>query len=102
MAAWAPKSNHSTRTAARAVARSASRSATGDRMRGTVETTSEHLMVGQVLIAVPGRRVAGLHATRVLKKREGRLPCGGRTLQPVLRCPVIALAGRGGRPVAMR
>ena len=71
-------------------------------MRGAVETTSEHLMVGQVLIAVPGRRVVGQHATRVLKKREGRLPCRGRAVQPVLRCPVIALAGRGGGPVATR
>jgi hypothetical protein len=52
MAAWAPKRNHSTWTALRAAPRSASKSATGERMGGPVQTLPKQPMTGEILGAV--------------------------------------------------
>ena len=57
-------------------------------------------MIGEVLVAQPGGWIVWLHGPHVLQKRSGRLARGRRAVLLVLLRPVVAPAGRGGRPVA--
>jgi len=58
-------------------------------------------MIGEVLVAQPGGWIVWLHGSHMLQERGSGKARGTRAVLVVLLRPVVALAGRGRRPVTV-